>query len=120
MKRSEAAMARDKRQHKRFKVRHEGLVGRLDDGHLVDIIDLSVGGLAMTAGRRLVVGREYLMRLHDRRNRLDVRGTIVWSRNVERRRDMSGQWSPVYASAMQLQEGSEDQVVDFICDALLV
>jgi len=114
------ALARDKREHRRFKVRHEGMIGRLGEDHLVDIIDLSVGGVAMKTGSRLVIGREYFMRLHDRRKSLDVRGTVVRSRIVETRQVLFGQRKPVYASAMRLQEGLEDRVVDFICDTLLV
>ena len=119
MGQSEAALAGDKRLHKRFKVRHEGMIGRLDEDHLVDIIDLSVGGVAMNTGSRLVVGREYSMRLHDRKNSLDVRGTIVRSRIVGTKQALLGQRMPVYTSAMRLQEGLEDRVVDFICDVLL-
>jgi len=115
-----AAVARDHRQYKRFKVPKEGLVGMLDDDQLVDIIDLSVGGIAMKAGSRLAVGRECFMRLHDRKNRLEVRGTIVRSQIVENRQPVIGQGGPVYASAMRLQEGSEDRITDFILEALLV
>jgi len=82
-------------------------------------VDLSVGGIAMTAGSRLTVGKEYFMRLHDRRNSLEVRGTIVRSRIMNSRMDFAGQQIPVYAAAMRLQEGLEDRVVDFICDTLL-
>jgi len=114
------ALARDKRQHKRFKVHHEGLIGRLDGDHFVDIIDLSAGGIAMKAGSRLVIGREYFVRLHDPRKSLEVRGMIVRSRLVGKKKALFGDGGPVYASAMRLQEGSEDRVVDFICDTLLV
>jgi len=114
-----ADLAQDKRQHKRFKVSLEGLIGRLDD-ELVDIIDLSVSGIAIKSGRRLAVGREYIIRLNARKHSLEVRGTVVWSRIVDNKADPFGQRNPVYASAMRLQEGSEDQVTDCICDALLV
>jgi hypothetical protein len=117
---SDSALTREKRKNKRFKVRHEGMFGRLGEDHLVDIIDLSVGGVAMKTGSRLVIGREYFVRLHDRRKSLDVRGTVVRSRIVETRKVLFGQRKPVYASAMRLQEGLEDQVVDFICDTLLM
>jgi hypothetical protein len=116
----DAAGERDKRQHKRFKVRHEGMIGRLNDDRLVDIVDLSVSGIAMKANSRLAVGREYSVRLHDRRNSLEVRGTIIRSRIVDNEKVLFGQRRPVYASAMRLQEGLEDRVVDFICDTLLV
>jgi hypothetical protein len=115
-----ADLAKDKRQNKRFKMALEGLIGRLDDDHLVDIIDLSVGGIAIKSSRRLVVGREYFIRLHARNHSLEVRGTVIWSRIVDNKESPFGQRSPVYASAMRLQEGSEDRVTDFICDALLV
>jgi hypothetical protein len=115
-----AAVARNKRQHKRFKAPQEGLIGRLDDDQLVDIVDLSVGGIALMASSRLPIGRECFMRLHARRNSLEVRGTVVRSRIVGRKEALFGQRGPVYASAIRLQEGLEDRVVDFICDALLV
>ena len=120
MERAMAARAWDKRQHKRFKVQPEGLIGRLDDDHVVDIIDLSVGGIAMKAVSRFVVGREYFMRLQDRRNSLEVRGTVVRSRIVGNKEVLFGQRGPVYASAMRFKEGLEDRLVDFICDTLLV
>jgi len=116
-----AVLAGDNRQYKRFKVPQEGfLVGRVGDDLLVDIIDLSAGGIAMKAGSRLSVGKEYFMRLHDQQHKLEVRGTIVRSQIVENRQAIVGKSGPVYASAMRLQEGSEDRVTDFICNTLLV
>ncbi|NTW59865.1 MAG: PilZ domain-containing protein [Nitrospirae bacterium] len=115
-----ADLPQDKRQHKRFKVPLEELVGRLDDDQRVDIIDLSVGGIAIKSGSRLAVGRDYLVRLNARRHSLEVRGTVLWSRIVGNKETPFGQRSPVYVSAMRLQEGSEDRVTDFICDVLLV
>jgi hypothetical protein len=112
--------AHDKRLHKRFKAPQDGLVGRLDDNQLVDIIDLSVGGIALKASNRLPIGREYFMRLYVRKNSLEVRGTVIRSRIVGKKETLFGQQGPVYASAMRIQEGFEDRVVDFICDALLV
>jgi hypothetical protein len=108
----------NKRQHERFKVPVEGLICRLD-GQLVNIIDLSAGGIAIRSGRRLTVGREYFMRLHALRQSLDVRATVVWSRIADIDESLLGRRGPVYTSAMRLQEGSEDRVTDFICDALL-
>jgi PilZ domain len=115
-----ADSSQDNRQHKRFKVSLEGLIGRLDDDQLMDIIDLSVNGIAVKTGHRLAIGREYVIRLNARKHSLEVRGTVVWSRIVDNEEDPFGRRSPIYASAMRLQEGSEDRVTDFICDALLV
>jgi len=113
-------LVKDKRHNRRFKVALEGLIGELEDDHPVDIIDLGVGGIAIKSSRRLVVGREYSVRLQARGHSLGVRGTVVWSRIVDNKESPFGQRDPVYASAMRLREGSEDRVTDFICDALLV
>jgi hypothetical protein len=117
--RSMVDVAQNKRQHKRFKMSLDSLIGRLDDGQFVDIIDLSVGGIAIKSDRRFPVGKEYLIRLNAGQHSLEVRGTVVWSRIVDHGEAPFGQQSPVYASAMRLQEGSEDRITDFICDALL-
>ena len=120
MKLSDADQDREQRLYKRFKVPPGGMIGRLNDEQLVDIVDLSAGGVALRAGSRLSVGREYYLRLHDRKHSVDVRGTVIRSRVVERKQGLSGQWGPVYAAAMRLQEGLEDRITDFICEALLV
>jgi hypothetical protein len=112
-------LAQNRRQHQRFKMMLGGLIGRLEDDQLVDIIDLSVGGIAIKSARSLPAGKEYLIRLHSGKHSLEVRGTVIWSRIVDNEEALLGQQSPLYASAMQLQKGSEDRVTDFICDALL-
>jgi hypothetical protein len=110
----------DNRQYKRFKVPLAGLIGKLDDDRIVDIIDLSVGGIAIRSTYRLGIGGEYLMRLQARNHILEVQCTVVRSRIVGSKDDSLGRRSPVYVSAMRFQVGSEDVVTDFICDALLV
>jgi hypothetical protein len=115
-----ADLPQDKRQNKRFKVLAEDLIVRLDDDQRVEIIDLSVGGIAIKSSRRLTVGKEYIIRLNARKHSLEVRGTVVWSRIAGNKEALFGQRIPVYVSALRLQEGSEDRVTDFICDALLV
>jgi hypothetical protein len=92
----------------------------MGDDPIKDIIDLSVGGIAIESDYGLDVGSEYFMRLQARNYVLEVQGTVVWSRIVDTREASFGQRSPVYVSAMRFQEGTEDHVTDFICDALLV
>jgi hypothetical protein len=107
------------RQHKRFKVPVASLIGRLDNDQTVDIIDLSVAGIAIKSKRRLIIGSEYFMRLHARDHILAVHCTAVRSRIIDSGEDSFGQRGRVYVSAMRFQGGSEDRVTDFICDALL-
>jgi len=111
---------RDNRQHKRFKLPLKGLVGKLDDDQIIDIVDLSVGGIAIESDYELDVGGEYSIRLEARNHILEVRGTVTWSRNVYNLEFSLSQRSPVYISALRFHKGSEDRVTDFICDALLV
>jgi hypothetical protein len=109
----------DNRQHKRFKVPLEGLIGKLNDDQIVDIIDLSVGGIAITSDYGLDIGSEYFMKLEARDHILEVQSTVIWSRILDNKVSR-GQRRSVYVSALRFQVGSEDRVTNFICDALMV
>ena len=45
------------------------MIGRLNDDRLVDIVDLSVSGIAMKANSRLAVGRE--LKMIELKNRIE-------------------------------------------------
>jgi hypothetical protein len=109
----------EKRQHKRFPVRDGRLAGRLDRTHTVDIVDMSAGGAALRAGRRLTAGREYTMRFGSLMNSVEVQGVIIRSRLLSSEEAFHGARVFVYSAAMQFREGSEDRITDFICDAIL-
>jgi|MudIll2142460700_1097286.scaffolds.fasta_scaffold246379_2 hypothetical protein len=112
-------MIPEKRNFRRFKLREGALVGRLDQAHAVDVVDLSVGGAALRTDQRFAVGSEYAMRLEILEGGIDVRGVVVRSRMIGTGELYHGERGTVYAAAMRFHEGSEDQIADFICGAIL-
>jgi len=69
----------DKRRHKRFKLDIIEINGKMSLADKVKIIDISLGGIAVKADRRLNIGREYLIRLEDKGKSIDVKGIVVRS-----------------------------------------
>jgi hypothetical protein len=112
-------MEHEKRQYRRFPMDAGTLIGRLDHDHTVDIMDMSVGGAAVKADRRLTVGSEYAMKLETPDGGIAVKGVVVRSRMLGIWENFQGERVPIYASAVKFREGSEEQIADFLCGAIL-
>jgi len=102
------------RRHKRYYLDLYDVKGKMSLSDKVEILDISLGGLAFKADRRLNPGREYMITLQDKGKTLNVTGIIVRSElnGIEARDD--GESVSIYAAGMQFKDGSEDQVADFL------
>lgn len=67
----------NKRRHARFLV--EGVQGRMVFASQVDILNLSMGGVAIKADRRLNIGGEYTLKLELAGEAVEIKGVVVWS-----------------------------------------
>ncbi len=94
------------------------LNGRLSLDDNVEIVDMSFGGVALRAGRRLSIGKEYLFTLRNRENRIDVRGIVVRCKlsGIETR--YNGKKASIYTAGMRFNEGSTDRIADFIRNSI--
>lgn len=68
----------DQRRFPRFTV--GGVQGKVSFAAHVDVVNLSLGGVAVKGDRRLELGREYTLRLELESRYVDVRGVAVWSK----------------------------------------
>jgi len=111
-------MLLEKRRHKRFMLDLIELNGRLSLDDKVEILDISFGGVALKAGRRLSIGREYLFTLKDKENSIDVKGKVVRCKlsGIEKR--YNGEKSSIYTAGMKFNEGSADKVAEFIRNSI--
>ncbi len=109
----------EKRRHKRFKLDLIELNSRLSLTDPVEIIDMSFGGVALKAYRRLNIGKEYVIKLEDKGKYIDVRGIVVRSKlsGIEER--TNGERVSIYTAAMRFQEGAEEMIANFIRDAVM-
>lgn len=112
-------MDNDKRQYRRFPITEGVLIGRVGGDHTVEVIDMSVGGAAVKADRRFSIGSEHAVKIATPYGAIDVRGVVVRSRVLNVWENFQGKKVPVYSAAMRFHEGSEDRIVDFLCDTVL-
>ena len=103
---------RNKREHTRFDL--IDIQGKMTLANKVEIIDISLGGVALRADRKLDVGREYMIKLGDKGRSIDVKGIVVRSTLVGMEPGPDGENALIYAAGMKFKEGSEDKITAFL------
>ncbi|MCL5024592.1 MAG: PilZ domain-containing protein [Nitrospirae bacterium] len=105
----------ERRRHKRFTV--EGIEGTLQFSTDVDILNISVSGAALKAGRRLEIGREYTLKLEYRDDVISLNGVVVWSVLSELGSGPHEEKVPVYKAGMRFTNvisEKMEKLLDFI------
>ncbi len=104
----------DKRRHKRFKLDIIEINGKMSLADKVHIIDISLGGIAVKADRRLNIGREYTIRLEDKGKSIDVKGVVVRSElsGIEERE--KGERVSIYTAGMLFKDGQAPKISQFL------
>jgi len=93
-------MGREKRREPRFVV--EGLQGHMTFASEVEILNMSLSGVALRTDRRLVIGSEYQLRLEGAGgNGLNVKGVVVWCALESRRKDTRGDDILIYSAGLR-------------------
>lgn len=108
-------MAGKKRKHKRYPV--DGLHGNMLLASDVNIINLSLGGAAIEAEKRLNIGREYTLKLEGGKEPLALKGVVVWSVISRSRQTAKGDSVPVYTAGLQFKEIFDEKarsLMDFL------
>jgi Tfp pilus assembly protein PilZ len=93
--------ASNKRRSPRFVV--EGVQGKMMFASQVEVVNLSLGGVAIKADRRLNVGADYMMRLQLGERPVSIKGIVAWStltRLVKRGKDTV----PEYAAGLKFTD----------------
>jgi c-di-GMP-binding flagellar brake protein YcgR len=80
----------------------------------VEIVDISLGGIALRTDRRLNVGKEYLITLGDKGKHIDVKGIIVRCELVKIEKRYDGEMVPIYTAGMMFKDIPEDKIADFL------
>jgi hypothetical protein len=92
-------MMDEKRRYHRFTV--EGIAGNLMFATDVDILNISVNGVALKANRRLEIDREYTLKLQFRDKVISLNGVVAWSVLSELGRGFHEARVPVYKAGMR-------------------
>jgi PilZ domain-containing protein len=105
---------RSQRRHKRFKMDLIDINGKMSSAGKVGIIDISRGGVALKADRKLDIGKECLITLVHGEKRINVKGRVVRSElsGIEER--AKGARVTVYSAGILFTEVPEDKIKDFL------
>jgi Tfp pilus assembly protein PilZ len=107
-------MERDKRRYKRYSTDSIKVNGRIMLSKIVDIIDISLGGIALKADRRLNIGNEYILKIEEKDLQFSAKATVVWASLHESRRSGNGDMVPIYAAGMKFNAGQNDKISELI------
>jgi Tfp pilus assembly protein PilZ len=105
---------RDKRKHKRFRLDVIDLTSKMSLIGQVKIIDISLGGVALKADRKLNMGKECLMNLGYEGKHINIKGIVVRSElsGIEERDD--GEKATIYSAGILFKDESAGKVKEFL------
>jgi hypothetical protein len=105
----------EKRQYKLYQLDVVDIRGRMSLSDKVEIIDISLGGVAIKADRRLNIGKEYVIRLNDKGSfSIDVKGIVVRSELSGIEPIVGGEAVTVYKAGMVFRDEERKKVLDFL------
>src|SRR5512147_2442878 len=104
----------DQRRYKRFKLDILEINGKMILADRVEILDISLGGVALKTDRRLNVGKEYLIKLGDKGKSIDVKGIIVRCELSTIEERSNGARISIYTAGMMFKDVSPDTIADFL------
>lgn len=92
----------NRRRSKRFVV--EGIEGNIQFSTEVDILNISINGVALKASRRFEIGREYRLNLQYKDQVVSMNGAVVWSVLSELHKDQHSENVPVYKAGLRFTD----------------
>jgi hypothetical protein len=101
----------EKRRHPRFTV--EDVQGQVVLASKVEILNLSLGGVALRADRRLNIGSPYTLKLETGDRFIAMPGVVVWS-VLSGLRKAKGGGSPEYSAGLRFTAVVDDRIAGLI------
>jgi curved DNA-binding protein CbpA len=98
-----------KRRYVRFQVNDAGVNGEICFAEEVNLVDISMSGIALKVDRRLKLGREYLLSLHAKDKVISVQAEVVRSILSESKTDPAGNIVPLYFVGMEFKNMSHQE-----------
>jgi Tfp pilus assembly protein PilZ len=98
---------RDLRRHRRYEV--ENVDGSFLFNQGVNVLNLSVAGMAVMSNHQLRVGRCYSFKIEREKEQLEVRGTVAWCVLRNTKKNKFGDVAPVYHAGIRFDEPESEE-----------
>jgi len=104
----------NRRKHKRYSLDLVDINGKMSLTDMVEVLDISLGGVALKADRRLNIGKEYLIKLQKKGGFLEVKGIVVRSELSGMKDKGHGEGASIYTAGLVFKDGYTDKIADFL------
>jgi len=92
----------EKRKQERYTVK--GVHGNVLYSSNLEIINISVDGLAIETAKRLDIEREYTFKIYCEDEPLNIKGRVVWSFLTQKENKETGEMTPIYNAGIQFTD----------------
>jgi len=104
----------ERRKHKRYSLDLIEINGKMSLTNKVEVLDISLGGVALKADRRLNIGKEYLIKLQEKGKTLEIKGIVVRSELSGMEDIGHGERASIYTAGLVFKDGFMDKIADFL------
>jgi c-di-GMP-binding flagellar brake protein YcgR len=107
----------ERRPHKRYKIDLLDVTSAMIQTSEAEIINISLGGIALRANRRLNMGEKYTLRIKSKDTGLNLKGIVIWSQISNIRKGPGGNTVPVYTAGIEFVDASDhkrNEIINFI------
>jgi len=103
------------RRHERYSLELLEIMGKMSVSRKVNILDMSLEGVALKADQRLDLGGEYVINLQDDKGKIfSVAGIVVRAELSETAKRNDGEIVSLYRVGVQFKDGQAEAVDDFL------
>lgn len=105
---------RNMRKHKRFNLDVIDLSSKVSLVSQVEIVDISLGGVALKVDRKLNIGKECLVILEYKEKHINAKGIVVRSELIGIEEKADGESVTIYSVGLSFKDESAGKVKDFL------
>jgi hypothetical protein len=110
---------KERRRFKRFSIEGMEVKCKMFFVTEVEVLNISVGGVALSLNKRLNMGEEYTLNIESESNAISLKGVVVWEKMTSPASNVRGGKMPVYEVGMRFEEvltGKGAALLNFISD----
>ena len=108
---------KERRRSERFIIEGMDVQCKMFFSTRVKILDISLGGVALTLNKRLNMGQEYTLKIESESNTISLKGVVVWENMTDFTEEVTGNKFPIYEVGIKFHEvltGKGADLLNFI------
>lgn len=104
----------DRRAHKRYAVDNLNVTGNIIFISDIEIVNISLNGIAIRCTRRIDPNREYTLNLTYEGKEITIKGRVVWSMITGSMLTQKGESAPVYTAGLEFVDVLSEMISEII------